>query len=94
MDENLTKQITFRPTEYDTRILTQIMEKNPQLSTPSDLLRVALRTYDVEANDENSKSKRLQRIEERLDRLEAKLESLLAIVVGLTSKKGEPQQQT
>lgn len=67
-------------------ILGQIMERNPHISTPSDLIRVAIRTYDLEANDENSKGKRLQRIEERLDRLEAKLEALLTIVVAI--KKG------
>lgn len=92
MDESLNKPITFRPTEYDVKILSQIAERNPQLSTPSDLLRVALRTYDVESNDENSKGKRLQRIEERLDRLEVKMELILKIVAGLT--KGELQQQT
>lgn len=68
--------LTFRPSEYDSVILNQISERNPQLTSPSDLLRVAIRVYDLESNDTNSKSKRLDRIEERLEKMEERLLAL------------------
>ena len=78
VEEN--KLISFRPSEYDAKILNQMSEKNPQITSASDLIRLAIRVYDIESSDQNSKSKRLDRLEERLAALESKVELLIKLI--------------
>lgn len=63
----VTKAIKFTPSKYDLRILTDIQAKHPHLASGTDLIREALRVYDIESM-QNSKSAALARIEEKLDR--------------------------
>ena len=79
----LSRQVSFRPSEYDVEVLRDIQTKNPQLTNTNDLIRHALRVYHIETTDANSKGKRLERIEqtqvqilERLLSLENKIEKL------------------
>lgn len=83
----LGRPVSFRPSEYDVEVLHDIQSKNPQLTNTNDLIRHALRIYHVEATDSNSKSKRLERIEqvqmqilERLLSLENKVERVITKV--------------
>lgn len=71
------KTISFRPSEYDARILDLIQEKNPHIDNVIGLLREAFRRWEIESLDENSKSKRLARMEQRLERVEATLDKVL-----------------
>lgn len=73
-------RINLRLSEYDANVLNQIRIKHPHLTSESDFLRVALRTWDIEANDHNSKNNRLSRIEERLSSLEEKVELLIKLM--------------
>lgn len=58
------KQILFRPTKYDEDVLLKISERHPHIPDMAGLIREALRIWDIESTDSNSKGKRLQRIEE------------------------------
>lgn len=78
VEEN--KLISFRPSGYDAKILNQMSENNPQITSASDLIRLAIRVYDIESSDQNSKSKRLDRLEERLAALESKVELLIKLI--------------
>lgn len=71
------KTISFRPSEYDARILDLIQEKNPHIDNVVALIREAFRRWEIESLDENSKSKRLARMEERLERVEKMLNDVL-----------------
>lgn len=73
-------RINLRLSEYDAKVLNQIKGKHPHLTSESDLLRVAIRCWDIEANDTNSKSNRLSRIEDRLSSLEEKVELLIKLM--------------
>lgn len=84
----LSRQVSFRPSEYDVEVLKDIQQKNPHLNNTNDLIRHALRIYHVETTDSNSKGKRLERIEhvqmqilERLLSLENKVERLAKVPV-------------
>ena len=84
------KLVSFRPSEYDAKVLNEIHEKNPHLTNANDIIRHAIRMFDnIEANGEKSKSKRLERIEaaqiQILERL-VKLENKVDRVVGSGSE--------
>ena len=83
------KLVSFRPSEYDAKVLNEIHEKNPHLTNANDIIRHAIRMFDIEVNGEKSKSKRLERIEaaqiQILERL-VKLENKVDRVVGSGSE--------
>ena len=81
------RAITFRPSSYDAGVLLSIQERNPHLTNANDLIRQAIRVFDLESNDPNSKSKRLERIEERLLALESKMDIIVALITELQARK-------
>ena len=79
----LSDRVTIRLTEYDRDVFRKIAETHPHIADLAGLAREALRLWDIAHSDENSKGKRLERIErlqlemmERLISLENKIEKL------------------
>lgn len=80
----LSDRIAIRLTEYDREVLTKIAATHPHIADIAGLAREALRQWDITHSDENSKGKRLERIEqtqmqilERLLSLENKVERVI-----------------
>ena len=80
----LSDRIAIRLTEYDREVLTRISTTHPHIADLAGLAREALRQWDISHSDENSKGKRLERIErmqvemmERLLSLENKVERVI-----------------
>lgn len=79
----LSDRIAIRLTEYDREVLTKIAATHPHIADIAGLAREAFRLWDITHSDENSKGRRLERIErmqiemmERLLSLENKIEKL------------------
>lgn len=84
----LSDRIAIRLTEYDREVLNRIATTHPHIADIAGLAREALRQWDVTHSDENSKGRRLERIErmqsemmERLISLENKVERLAKVPV-------------
>lgn len=74
-------RVAIRLTDYDKEVLEKISKTHPHIPDLAGLAREALRQWDISHTDENSKGKRLERIErmqtemmERLLSLENKVE--------------------
>lgn len=80
---DIPNQITVRLTDYDKKVLNRISESHPHISDLAGLAREMWHQWYISQTDENSKGKRLERIErmqgemmERLISLENKIEKL------------------
>ena len=65
--------ISFRPTEHDVTLLESVWRDQPQMLSPSEIIRFALQHYVNERKDGNGKSQRLDRIEKQLAALTARI---------------------
>lgn len=74
------KVVSFRPSEYDAAVMRKIQERHPHLPDAASILREGLRQWDIEATDENSKSKRLARMEATIETMAAEMAALRAEV--------------
>lgn len=74
------KTVSFRPSEYDASVMRKIQERHPHITDAAGLLREGLRQWDIEATDENSKSKRLARMETGIEAMAAEISALRAEV--------------
>lgn len=69
-------RVSIRLSEYDKQVLTKVAEGNPHLTDIADLARHAWRHWHIDQTDENSKSKRLERVEHRTEEILERLISL------------------
>lgn len=70
------KTVSFRPSEYDASVMRKIQERHPHITDAAGLLREGLRQWDLEATDENSKSKRLAKMEASVESMAAEIAAL------------------
>ena len=59
----VSEKIFFRPSDYDERIMKEIERLNPQITNASDLIRMALRAWELNQG-------KLQELEARIAALE------------------------
>ena len=64
MNTELKKMVSFRPSEYDERVLEQIQKDNPYITNASDLLRLALHLYMIRKSE-------IEELKERVVKLES-----------------------
>lgn len=72
------KTVSFRPSEYDAEVMRKIQARHPHITDAGGLLREGLRQWDIESTDENSKSKRLARIEDQIGRMAEDMSAMRA----------------
>lgn len=73
---DIPERFAIRLTEYDQQALREIAGKNPHIPDVSGLMREALFQWVINATDENSKGKRLERVEKRTEEILERLISL------------------
>lgn len=62
----------FRPNEYDLSVLEKIGKENPHLSNTADLIRAALRAWEINQEIGKNLTSRVARLEVIIDELQSK----------------------
>ena len=59
----VSEKIFFRPSDYDERIMKEIERLNPQITNASDLIRMALRAWELNQGELDELKRRVEELE-------------------------------